>query len=185
MRRWNSKLERNVAQQIARCMERRRRAAAETINQKPPAPRVPPCLRFSSSLFARRMQIALTLMVNDATVQGKKEASSEELSATFRTFYLYALNARTRTNRSAKAVRTDVLNCVQTNHFSTIDVRKHSCVMLRRVLGNSIYVTVVLLSMYVVLRRGLVVECLMNNKVLLSPSFFILCIFKKSYIFSG
>lgn len=84
------------------------------------------------SLFAKRMQIALTLMANDATVQGKKEASSEELSATFRTFYSYALNARTRTNRSAKAVRTDVLNCVQTNHFGTIDVRKHSCVMLRR-----------------------------------------------------
>lgn len=130
MRRWNSKLERNVAQQIARCMERRRRAAAETINQRPPAPRVSLCPRFPPLPFYEAH--ANRTHLNGERCNGPgKERSAEELSATFRTFYSYALNARTRTNRSAKAVRTDVLNCVQTNHFGTIDVRKHSCVMLR------------------------------------------------------
>ena len=31
----------------------------------------------------------------------------------------------------AKAVRADVLNCAQTNHFGTIDARKYSCAMTR------------------------------------------------------
>lgn len=79
MRRWNWKLERNVAQQNrALHVERRRRAAAETINQRllprvSLSPSLPP-LRLS--LFANRMQIALTLMANDATVQGKKGGAS-------------------------------------------------------------------------------------------------------------
>lgn len=85
------------------------------------------------SLFARRMQIALTLMAREMQrSRERKKPRTRNFPLLSVHFICTALNARTRTNRSAKAVRTDVLNCVQTNHFGTIDVRKHSCVMLRR-----------------------------------------------------
>ncbi|KAL2716255.1 hypothetical protein V1478_013931, partial [Vespula squamosa] len=31
------------------------------------------------------------------------------------------------TNQPMKAIRADVLNCVQTNHFGTIETGKYSC----------------------------------------------------------
>jgi len=60
--------------------------------------------------------------------------------------------------RSSKAVRTDVLNCVQTNHFGTIDMRKQLC--NASALSNSIYVIVMLLLTHVVLRLRFVEEYL-------------------------
>ena len=130
MRRWNSKLERNVAQQIARCMERRRRAAAETINQRPPAPRISLCLRFPPLPFCKAH--ANRTRLNGERCNGpRKERSIEELSATFRTFLFIRFECANPYESFGEG-RTDVLNCVQTNHFGTIDVRKHSCVMLRR-----------------------------------------------------
>lgn len=136
------------------------------------------------SLFARRMQIALTLMAHDATVQGKKEVSYEELSATFRTFYLYSFEC-TNPYESLGEGRAHRCTKLRTNKSLWHDRRAQTQLCNASALGNSIYVTVVLLSTYVVLRRGLVEKCLMNNKVLLSPSFFISYFKQVVYIFSG
>jgi len=171
-------LERNVAQQIARCMERRRRAAAETINQKASCPACSSLSSLLLSFFARRMQIALTLMANDATVQGKKETSSEE---TFR-YFPYILSVRFECANPYESLgegRAHRCTKLRTNKSLWHDRRAQTQLCNASALSNSIYVTVMLLSTYVVLRRGLVEECLMNNKVLLSPSFFILLYFKE------
>lgn len=97
--------------------------------------------------------------------------------------YLYALNAR-NPYESLGEGRAHRCTKLRTNKSLWHDRRAQTQLCNASALSNSIYVTVVLLSTYVVLRRGLVEECLMNNKVLLSPSFFILCISKKPGIFS-
>lgn len=117
-----------MAQQIARRMRRRRRAAAETINQRPPAPRVPPffSLSLSHDLSFREAHANRT-HVNGEPILEKKERRPP---CNFPRAISRARVSNTRiTSAKAAAARTDVLNCVQTNHFGIIDVSKYSCVM--------------------------------------------------------
>lgn len=134
----------------ARCMGRRRRAAAETINQRPPAPRVflP---AFASPLPFREAHANRTHLNGERCNGPGKERSI--VQGTFR-YFPYILSVRfecTNPYESLNEGRAHRCTKLRTNKSLWHDRRAQTQLCNASALGNSIYVTVVLLSTYVVL----------------------------------
>lgn len=81
------------------------------------------------------MQIALSLMANERGILSGAEELTAHNFRVPRGYRFGRAQIRVRAARPGEGrarARTDVLNYIQTNHFGTVDVRKHCCVMPRR-----------------------------------------------------
>lgn len=153
MRRWNSKLERNVAQQIARgtLHGTSKEGGSRNDKSKTSCPVCPPS--FCLFLFARRMQIALSLMANERGILSARRSSPwVQFSRVPRGYRLERANSCVLA--SAKAVRAHRCTKLRTNKSLWHGRRAQTQLCNATPLGNSIYVTVVLLSTRVTPRFG-------------------------------